>query len=63
MPVANDTQRFSLGCLDAGRSFEHHGKQLTCPVRQAIDQKPYGVDHFPEKFCMPQLDSSSVLKG
>jgi hypothetical protein len=62
MPAANGTQHFSLECLDAGRSFEHDGNQLTCPVRQAIYQKPYGIDHFLEKFCMPQVDSS-VLNG
>jgi hypothetical protein len=61
MPAANDTKHSVLGCLDAGRSFEHRGKQPTCPVRHAINQKPYSVDHFLEKFCMPQLDS--VLKG
>ena len=63
MPAANGTQHFSLECLDAGRSFEYDGKQLTCPMRQTIDQKPYSVDHFLEKFCMPRLDSSSALNA
>ena len=63
MPAANGTQHFSLECLDAGRSFEHDGNQLTCPVHQVIDQKPYGIDHFLEKFCMPQVVDSSVLNG
>ena len=63
MPAANGTQHFSLECLDAGRSFEYDGKQLTCPMRQTIDQKPCSVDHFLEKFCMPRLDSSSALNA
>ena len=62
MPTANGTQQFSLECLDADRSFEHDGNQLTCPARQTIGQKPYGLDAFIDKFCMPEIDSG-VLSG